>query len=400
METKRGKLISQCTGHELKATRRYDIDWMRVIAVLLLIPFHSMHIFILQPYSVVYIKNDTGIAAFEKITQFIHTFHMPLLFVLAGASVYFSLQSRSQRQFIKERLQKLFIPLLSGILLVIPPMTYIYRISQGDDLSLLNHYIKFFSENPGDFSGLTGAFSPAHLWFIMFLFVFSIAGLPVFTFHQEAASITIKIRRILTKRFLLLLYTVPVALAGAVNLLDDKNPLVYFLIFLLGYLLMTNEAYQQAINRDKLGYFLIGVIFQIILLCYPNYFKEWSLIWILYEMMSVVNRLVWVFAMIGFGNKYLNHPSKALSYLSKASFPVYILHLPINTMVGYFIVNMKLAIYPKFILIVVLTTVISYALYEVIRRIPPICFLFGIKTPEKPICNNKNILDKSHPQDL
>lgn len=367
-----------------KIIRRYDIDWLRVIAVLLLIPFHSMHIFILQPYSVVYIKNSLGINCFEPITQFIYEFHMPLLFVLAGASAYLSLRVRSVNQFIKERFKRLLIPAVYGITFLIPPMTYIYRISKGDHLSFLTHLKHFFTNAPGDLSGITGAFTPAHLWFILFLFVFSLAGIPLFNALNKQNALLSKHGSFLTNKYCLLLFTIPIALASATNILDDKNPLVYFLIFILGYILMTNEAFQEAINRDKTVYLVLGIIFEIILLCYANTFPNWSLSWIFYQLMATANRLLWVFAILGFGNKFLNHPSNILRYLSKSSFPIYILHLPINTLVGYFIVKTDLSLSLKFILIVLLTTLLSFVVYELIRRIKIFCFFLGIKTDRKP----------------
>ncbi len=363
--------------------RRYDIDWLRVIAVLLLIPFHTMHIFILKPYSVVYIKNSTGISCFELITNFIYEFHMPLLFILAGASANLALRIRSVNQFIQERFKRLFIPAITGILFLIPPMTYIYRVSKADKLSIFTHFKQFFTGNPGDLSGLTGAFTPAHLWFIIFLFVFSLVGVPLFTILNKHSALLIKLSNFLTNRFLLLLFIIPITLAASINILDDKNPLVYFLIFFLGYMLVTNEDYQKAINRDKTAYLMIGIIFEIILQCYPNNFPTGSLIWILYELMRNANRLIWVFVILGFGNKFFNRPSKKLSYLSKSSFPIYIIHLPLNTLVGYFIVKINIGSSLKFFLIVLLTTLVSFAVYEVIRRIDLLCFLLGIKTDNK-----------------
>ncbi len=164
-----------------------------------------------------------------------------------------------------------------------------------------------------------------------------------------------------------------------------------FNIFLLGYILVTNEDYQKAINRDKTVYLILGIIFEIILQCYSNNFPAWSLIWISYELMRTANRLLWVFVILGFGNIYLDYPSKILSYLSKSSFPIYILHLPINTFVGYFIVKTNLGLFLKFFLIVLLTTLISFSAYEVIRRIDLLCFLLGIKTGNKS-SPNKQVL--------
>lgn len=361
-------------------TRRYDIDWLRVTAVLLLIPFHTMHIFILKPYSVVYIKNSTGITCFELITEFIHQFHMPLLFILAGASVYLALRVRNINQFIQERFNRLFIPAVIGILFLIPPMTYIYRISKGDNLSFFTHFKHFFTNNPGDLSGLTGSFTPAHLWFIIFLFIFSLVGAPLFVIFNKHNDLLKKFSNFLTIRFFLLLFGIPITLAASTNILDDKNPLVYFLIFLLGYILMTNEDYQKSINRDKLVYLALGIIFEIILQCYANKFPTWSISWIFYELIRNTNSLLWVFVILGFGNKLQNRSSKILSYLSKSSFTIYILHLPISTFVGYFIVKTNLGLSLKFFLITLLTTLISFAGYEIISRINLLSFLFGIKT--------------------
>ena len=37
--------------------RRYDLDWLRVLGVLLLVPFHVALIFVLDPYTIMYIKD-------------------------------------------------------------------------------------------------------------------------------------------------------------------------------------------------------------------------------------------------------------------------------------------------------------------------------------------------------
>lgn len=188
-----------------------------------------------------------------------------------------------------------------------------------------------------------------------------------------------KMHVLLTKRFMLIFMAVPLSMVSAVNILEDKNPLVYFLIFLYGYLFMTNGEYQKAINRDKTGYFITAVIIEIILQFYANNMTEWTAGWIIYELVKVVNRLLWVFVILGYGNQYLNKPSKVLKYLSGASFPIYILHFPINTVVGYFIVRSEIEIHFKVALIMILTTVLTIGLYEIIRHSRLLCFLLGIK---------------------
>ncbi|MEO8355419.1 MAG: hypothetical protein ABI621_05875 [Chloroflexota bacterium] len=47
-------------------------------------------------------------------------------------------------------------------------------------LSLPEHYAGFFRFDLEQLDGYNGTFTPAHLWFILFLFVFSLLGLPLF----------------------------------------------------------------------------------------------------------------------------------------------------------------------------------------------------------------------------
>jgi glucan biosynthesis protein C len=72
-----------------KPARRYDIDWLRVLAVLLLFPFHSARIF--DTFSTWYVKNEVLSEALTYFITYVHPWHMPLLFLLAGASTWFAL---------------------------------------------------------------------------------------------------------------------------------------------------------------------------------------------------------------------------------------------------------------------------------------------------------------------
>ncbi|MDP3451057.1 MAG: acyltransferase family protein, partial [Anaerolineaceae bacterium] len=101
--------------------RRTDLDWLRVAAVLLLIPFHALLIFVADPNSIMYVKDNVDSLLFNRIAGFIHQFHMPLLFFIAGASSFFALAVRSARSFLFERVKKLLIPAVFTILVLVPP---------------------------------------------------------------------------------------------------------------------------------------------------------------------------------------------------------------------------------------------------------------------------------------
>jgi fucose 4-O-acetylase-like acetyltransferase len=105
--------------------RRYDLDWLRVLGVLLLIPFHVALIFVLQPYTIMYIRDVVNSPALSVTTGFIHMWHMPMLFMISGSATYFALGFRSAGQYIRERFLRLFIPLIFGLVTYVPFTIYI-----------------------------------------------------------------------------------------------------------------------------------------------------------------------------------------------------------------------------------------------------------------------------------
>lgn len=361
--------------------RRYDIDWLRILAVLLLIPFHSCLIFVMDPDSIMYIKDTEGSRLLDTAASFIHQFHMPLLFFLAGASSFFALGFRSGGKYVAERVKRLFIPALFGIAVLIPPMTYITRIARGEEISFPVHYTGFFRLNPDDIAGYYGTLTPSHLWFVIFLLVFSLAGLPLFLLLKSERShgLVRGMARFFQLRCAVFLLAVPLALSASVDILGDKNPIVYFLVFFFGFLFMTDDRYQQAIDRDTPVALVLGILFEIIRQNYYPSSPEWSLPRILYGLMTCLNRWVWVLALLGLGRRFLNRDSSWLRYLSEAAFPVYVLHLPVNTLVGYWIIKLDVPVLVKYVLIVVLATAATFMLYEGFKRIRLLRFLLGMK---------------------
>src|SRR5262245_62142481 len=110
--------------------RRHDLDWLRVLGVLLLIPFHVALIFVLEPYTIMYIRDVVNSLLLAHVTGFIHMWHMPMLFVISGASTYYALGFRSAGQYVRERFLRLFIPLAFGLLTFVPFTIYFQHRNQ------------------------------------------------------------------------------------------------------------------------------------------------------------------------------------------------------------------------------------------------------------------------------
>lgn len=112
-----------------KSERQYYIDALRVLAVLLLILFHSSRVFDLGEDWNVYNEQTSRIATLFQ--HLFHPWHMQLFILLAGAGTWFALRKRSGRQYTAERFLRIFLPLLFGMFLIQAPLQlYIYRLQR------------------------------------------------------------------------------------------------------------------------------------------------------------------------------------------------------------------------------------------------------------------------------
>lgn len=359
--------------------RRYDLDWLRVLGVLLLVPFHAALIFVLDPNSIMYIKDVVNSLVLDEAAGFVHLWHMPLLFAISGASTYYALNFRSAGAYARGRLLRLLLPFLFGVVTYIPLTTFIRRAGS---LSFPEHYLGFFTFDLEHLDGFNGTFTPAHLWFILFLFVFSLAALPIFLgLRTQKGQRLVKVLTMATQaQGSLFLWVIPLALVASLDLLGDKNPLYYFLIFCYGYLLVSDACFQTAI--DKLTWFaLVYGIFEAVfrLLVPQGRFAEWSWQWAALGLMYELGRWSLTLAALGLGHRFLNRTNRLLRYLSEASMPFYLLHMTFSVLTGAFIIRFELPLAVKYPLIVLLATALTLVVYELVRRWNPTRWLFGMK---------------------
>lgn len=104
------------------SSRIHWIDALRVLAVLLLIPFHSARLF--DTFEPFYAKNDVLSVPLSIFMGVVNAFHMPVLFLLAGASTYFALKKRTPRRYVGERALRLLVPFFFGVAVLVPPQCW------------------------------------------------------------------------------------------------------------------------------------------------------------------------------------------------------------------------------------------------------------------------------------
>jgi len=357
-------------GAATKPVRRHDLDWLRVMAVLLLIPFHSARVF--DVWEDFYVKNGrTSGGLTWGVIAFLNPWHMPLLFVLAGAATWYALGHRSAGGYAAERSKRLLVPFLFGLMVIVPPQTYLAQWSKG-----IEPVQGFWSA--GDLTGYTGGFTPAHLWFIAFLFAFSLVALPLFVRWH---------RRPIGARWLLFAMPLILALSNGLPAPDDgpQNPFYSLALFIGGFLLLADPRAERLIHRAWRPLLLIAAVTMasVLLVWHSGVEDTWtdgSGIQVGFELLQQVNTWVWVLALLGLGHAFLNRESRVLRYANPAAYPFYLLHQTVIVAVAYVVVRWSLGVYTKFGIVVTASFALSLGLYEyVVRRTNATRFLFGLK---------------------
>lgn len=374
-----------------KPERRWDIDWLRVLAVLLLFTYHTARIF--DIWEQFYAKNDQVSAALSSIVSYLGPWHMPLFFLLAGSSTWFALRYRTGGQYTKERFKRLLIPFIFGVLVLIPPQSYLgLRLHSGYAEPYLRWYPHFFRLIPEDMDGyFLGGHTWGHLWFIFHLFVYSLVALPLLLyFNRESGQRLInRLAAFCTKPGVIFLFAVPLFLDKYLFDLDiaGGDPLFYILFFIYGFILMSDPRFGEAIDRHKAVALVLGPVVYIVA-AYLNIagwpgFPGWSEP-ILEFYFDGLTPWCFMVALLGYGRKFLNFTNPFLKYAAGASYPYYILHQTVIVIIGFFVVQWDIGVLVKFVTILVASFVVTTVLYDLlVKRINIVRFLFGMQPKKK-----------------
>ena len=360
--------------------RRYDLDALRVLAVLLLIPFHSARVFdIFDPF---YVKNpQTSDGLSWAVVAFLNPWHMPLLFVLAGAATWLALGHRRPKAYAGERTGRLLVPFLFGILLIVPPQGFLAVRFRGGQESVAGFLGDYWTVE-GDLSGYTGSWTPGHLWFIGFLFSFSVLTLPLLARWRG---------RQLRTRWLLVAMPLVLLTANELPAPNDgpQNPWYSLALFVAGFLLLADRRAERAVHRHwrPLLVAAVATMATVLGVWHSGVADGWSdgsPLDVGFSLLEQANTWIWVLALLGAARALVSSPVRGLGYASEASFPCYVLHQTVIVAVAYVVVAWDLTVWQQFAIVCLAGFAVTLLLYEVlVRRTNATRFLFGMK-PRRP----------------
>jgi glucans biosynthesis protein C len=372
------------------AQRRFDLDWLRVLAILTVFVYHTSRLFNVEDWAV---KNATWYPWVEVWNGFATTWMLPLIFCISGASLFYAIGKgegglKGLGSFVKDKVLRLLVPLLVCALTHASLQLYLERLTHGQFSGSYFQYLPSYFRNDLDWQG-------AHLWYLWVLFLFSVLLYPLLRWLSgRGQGVLSRLGDLLARPGAIYALALPAILLA--SLLDYENVprnagwnfFVYLWLTLAGALLASDERLQASSQRLrwlslKLGLGLLGLFLALLQILVVGRGMDPAYGTWLYTLGWGVRALSsWccILAILGFGRKHLNVSTPLLKYANEAVLPFYILHQTVILGVGYFVVQWAIPDLLKWLIVLPVSFAVIMVLYEfLVRRANVLRVLFGMK---------------------
>jgi surface polysaccharide O-acyltransferase-like enzyme len=376
--------------------RLYFLDWIRIFAFFVLIFYHTGMYYVTWDW---HVKSPYASDSIEPLMLLSSPWRLGLLFMISGVATSFMLKKVRVGALLKQRSWRLLVPLVFGMLVIVPPQSYFEVVEKlnyaGSYLNFMRLYIQGYHGFCKDGHCLD---LPTwnHLWFVVYLWAYTmvIGAIAVLAGAARLQSWSDKLGRLLNGWKIIVLpvlvlfivrYALVESFPATHALVNDwYNHAHYFFLFMMGAMLAMQNGFWA--NVDKLRWTSLAL-----------WLGSWAVVTCLHLMpesmgdlplvaqLKPVWRLVFcigqwapIMAICGFGHRHLAFDSAKRRYLTEAVFPVYILHQTLIVGMAHTLKPVKMAPGVEGAVLIVLTFVLSFGIFEVVRRVAVLRPLFGL----------------------
>jgi hypothetical protein len=311
----------------------------------------------------------------NQYVLYTNSWQMQLIFLLAGFSIPHSFLKRDLKSFYIERFSRLLIPLLFGIFFWLSIIGWIL-VKISCDLYGVCNYPTFFHYY---IHWIGHDIEPYYLWFLVYLLPMSLLGGFIYSKkmneigkknykYQRRPSLLFQPRMLIFLAFLsYILDSIPLN-----NYVFQNDQVLYFIFGLSLGVNYKKSSNIDAIQKNQYLTISLGIFFLIIQGIIHQY--------VLYLLFKYLSGWFLSYGIIGFFSKKLNYNTRFLQYFSKAVMPLYIIHLPLQAIVSYYIIPLSFSFWLKLPFLVIINYILSIFLYEIVKRNKIFRSLFGIKS--------------------
>lgn len=386
--------------------RRYDLDWIRVGAFLLLILYHSGMFYVPWEW---HVKSSHRIDALEPIMLFTHPWRMTLLFLVSGCATRFMADGAAHSgmgRLARSRTARLLPPLLFGMLVVVPPQTYfqVYQLAQSAGVAdpahspvLADFYLRYITASGG---WLTADGRPVvtptwnHLWFVLYLMVYTW----LLCLMLSVPGAKQAMQKIADRLFagwglilwpiaylILIRFTLAPRFEPTYALVDDwYNHAQSFAAFLFGFFTARSDAVRAGLIRIRWPALAAALVSYAVFARYAWVYRgdepvPSDLMRTIARVAYGLDQAAFIAAILGFGGRWLDRGGPVLRYLTVAIFPCYIVHQTVTVVAGFYLTRLHLPVVLEAVSLVGSTVAGCIVASELARRVGALGWLLGVK---------------------
>ena len=370
--------------------RRYDLDWLRIIAFGLLIFYHVGMFYVTWGW---HVKSVYAAPTVEPLMSVVNPWRLALLFFISGVAIRFATdKAESPGRFARSRVVRLGLPLMFGIYFWVMLQAY-YQVRQSGEFtgSVFAFYPDYVALEQS-FSTITPTWN--HLWYLAYLLVYILVTIAILPWLQRIPESSAW--QALTKRPLIVVFVLILPFAINEAWLSPIFPTTHelindwahhahrFMIFLVGYFVAKDASFWRSV--DKVWKFTpVLAIATWLILQNGQGIADWtheylsdSELRFIFSYVATLYAWACILTLLGFAQRFLNRESSQLRYLTGAIFCYYVLHQTITIIAGYYLTNYQLGVSVESLLVLAITVAGCALGYEIIRRVPGIRVLFGV----------------------
>jgi hypothetical protein len=369
--------------------RRYDLDWLRILVFGLLIFYHIGMLYV-KNWGF-HFKSAYQSQTLENFMLIVEPWRMASLWLISGIAIRFILVKVSLIRYAFVRSLRLLLPLLFGVLVIIPPQLYVEMTTSGAlDLSYWQFYLALFNDNTALFknnqAGIWPHLDVNHLWYLRSLWQYSLA-LIVLLPLLNSSYITTASDWLFKQHIsvIVLVLSLPIIFIQLYWSTDTSRYPLGFTFLIYGYLIGWHVSFWQQLKMKIKALLLTFLLSLLLFISFYN--TVWLSIddstpaWLIIIGMIIysVVRVLGVLMVLALAYKYLNKKSSLLDYFNDAVYPFYIVHQTIIIVLAYNLAPFSLGPIIEPISVILLTILLCFFCFEVIRRIDMLKPLFGVK---------------------
>lgn len=368
-----------------RTARLYYVDWLRVIALAILIAYHSSVAFF--PDMKWLISSPQGSETLSLVMMYPRAWRLALLFFVSGMGTWFVFRSSTGLDFLKERFLRLFVPLIFAMCVIVVPQVWYERMwEDGYQGSLLTFWLtRYFTE--GKYPD--GNFTWAHMWFVGYLIVMCFVCYPVFRLLTRPAMrpVTDWFERQARGNAIYLFFLLPLVLNLALSPFFPRqtnalyNDGAWFAVwaswFGLGFLIAKHHAavIGAIVARRHLSLALsLAIAACLYVFSWTRaggyFIGDYNQMTPLFKVLLFALAWSTILAAVGYATMHLNKGSRALSWLNRKIFPLYMVHQTVVVAALFYVLPLGLGVWTEYLLVAA-ATVAGSLLFAVLADLLP-----------------------------